>query len=239
MPVFRIELHNHCGSDPQDALDYSARDLVDACVKHGVGVVAITPHRELFDEPDAVAYARSRNVLLIPGVEKMVEGRELVLLNVLPHEIPHRMDRSDLEKLRRDKGESLFVLAPHPFYPRDSCIGPVLDEFAALVDAVEWCHLFIPLYNPNLRAAKWAEANGRPVIATSDTHDLALFARNHAEVEADSPDAVAVFRALRAGRIRNRHRPYGLRELAKYILLNILAGQWRKWRRKPHPPHEA
>lgn len=239
MPVFRIELHNHCGSDPQDALDYSARDLVDACVKHGVDVVAITPHREVFDEPDAVAYARSRNVLLIPGVEKMIEGRELVLLNVSPEEIPREMDRTALEKLRRDKGESLFVLAPHPFYPRDSCVGPVLDNFAALVDAVEWCHLFLPCYNPNLRAAAWAEANNRPLIATSDTHDLALFARNHAGVEADSLEAVPVFRALRAGRIHNRHRPYRLSELAQYILLNILAGQWRKWRRKIQPPRGA
>jgi len=239
MPVFRIELHNHCGSDPQDALDYSARELVDACVKHGVDVVAITPHREVFDEPDAVAYARSRNVLLIPGVEKMIEGRELVLLNVLPGEIPREMDRAALEKLRRDKGESLFVLAPHPFYPRQSCIGPVLNRFAALVDAVEWCHLFIPLYNPNLRAAGWAEANGKPLVATSDTHNLALFARNHAEVEADSLDAMPIFRALRAGHIRNRHRPYRFSELVKYILLNMIAGLWRKWRRKITPPSAA
>lgn len=239
MPVFRIELHNHCGSDPQDALDYSARELVDACVQHGVDVLAITPHREVFDEPDAVAYARSRKVLLIPGVEKMVEGRELVLLNVRPDEIPPEMDRASLEKLRRDKGESLFVLAPHPFYPRDSCVGPVLDNFAALVDAVEWCHLFLPFYNPNRRAANWAEANGRPVVATSDTHDLALFARNHAEVEADSLDTMPVFRALRAGRIRNRHRPYRFSELAQYLLVSILAAQWRKWRRKTRPPSAA
>ncbi|MDX6765899.1 MAG: PHP-associated domain-containing protein [Candidatus Methylacidiphilales bacterium] len=235
MPTYRVELHNHCDCDPQDALDYSARDLVDACVARGVQVLAITPHREVFHDPDAVNYARSRGVLLLPGVEKMIEGREIVLINVAPGDIPHLMAREDLEALRLAKGGDLLVLAPHPFYPRDSCVGPVLDRFARLIDVIEWCHLYLGFYNPNRRAAEWAEKNHKPLIATSDTHALALFGRNTAVVEAETLEARAVFQAIRAGKITNTHRPYGLLELATFVVVGFLHHEMRKWARKLLP----
>jgi predicted metal-dependent phosphoesterase TrpH len=236
MPVYRVELHNHCDCDTQDTLDYSARQLIDASVQHGVQVLAITPHREVFHDPEALAYAQSLGILLIPGVEKMIEGREIVLLNVRPEEVPPKMDREDLARLRNQKGESLFVFAPHPFYPRRTCIGPVLDRFTKLLDAVEWCHLYHTLYNPNLPAARWAETNGKKVIATSDTHHLDGFARNTAEVEAEALDPTALFQAIRAGKIRNRFQPYRTVELLRHVLIGMGGLEWKKLRRKrPRP----
>ncbi len=232
MPLYRIELHNHCDCDSHDALDYSARQLIDAAVQHGVHVLAITPHRDVFHDPDAAAYAQSLGVLLIPGVEKMIEGREIVLLNVRPEDIPPKMDSEDLARLRNQKGESLFVFAPHPFYPRRTCIGPVMDRFTELLDAVEWCHLYHNLYNPNLPAARWAEANGKAVIATSDTHHLDGFARNAAEVEAEALEPAALFRAIRGGKIRNRFRPYGTAELLHHVFIGMGWLEWKKFRRK-------
>lgn len=229
MPAFRVELHNHCDCDTQDSLDYSARDLVNACVRHGVDVLAITPHREVFHDPETVAYARSRGILLIPGVEKMVEGRELVLLNVLPDEIPHRMARADLERLRQQKGDNLLVLAPHPFYPRQTCVGPVLDRFAHCIDVIEWCHLYLKIYNPNQPASLWAAEHGKPVIVTSDTHNLDHFARNRAEVEADTLETESLFRAIRLGKIRNQHRPLNTPELVRFIFQGMLALAWHRF----------
>lgn len=227
MPRYRIDFHNHCQGDPVDALGYTALELIDAFHRAGVHAVAITPHGRVFQDPAAEAHARTRGMLLISGVEKMVSGRELVLLNVTPEDIPRRMDWDALRALRTRRGPDVFVLAPHPWYPRVTCAGPEMDAHADCIDGVEWCHLFGLGFDPNRRAAAWAEAHHKPFLTTSDAHALHGVARNTTEVEADALTPRALFDALRARRLRASARPYSVADCAAFGFRVVLPNQVR------------
>jgi len=231
MPWFRTDLHNHCACDRHDALGYSACDLLEAYHRAGVHAVAITPHRDVFQDARAQETAARLGMLLIPGVEKLISGREIVLLNVRPRDVPARMAWEDLLALRRELGPSLLVLAPHPFYPRANCAGPDLDAHATCIDAVEWCHFYGFGFNPNHRAAAWAAAHQKPVLATSDAHHLLQAGRNIQEVEASALDIPSLFAAIRAGRLRRQARPYTVADALRFAFQVAAPNALRKWRR--------
>jgi predicted metal-dependent phosphoesterase TrpH len=126
------------------------------------------------------------------------------------------MTWEDLRALRARLGPDLFVLAPHPWYPRDTCAGPDMDANADCIDAVEWCHLHGLGFDPNRRAASWAADHHKPFITTSDAHSLYGIARNTTEVEADELTPRALFDALRAGRVRAAAKPYSLLDCAAF-----------------------
>ncbi len=200
MPIYRVDFHHHVKGDPVDFLHYTAIDLIDAAVVHRIDVLAITPHGVVFHDPQARAYAEQKGVLLIFGVEKRIEGKEVLLLNVIPDEIPAVMSFADLKRLRAQKGEELLVVAPHPFYPTNSCMGEAMDSYADLLDGVEYAHLHLPFYNPNDRAVEWARERGKPLLANSDTHSLFMIGRNYSEVESDDLRIESIFKAIRSRR---------------------------------------
>ncbi|GAB4248890.1 MAG: hypothetical protein OHK005_15550 [Candidatus Methylacidiphilales bacterium] len=233
MPVLRADLHHHCDVDPVDHLTYSAVDLIDRARSHGIQAMAITPHGSVFESPTATQYARDQGVLLINGIEKMIEDREVVLLNVRAEEIPRRMTFQDLAELRSARGASILVMAPHPFYPRPTCVGPVLDTHADLFDAVEYAHLYTWFWNPNRAAVAWAKAHGKAVLANTDTHDLSALGRNYTEIEAEGFTVEALFSAIRAGRTRLLSRPPNPMEWSRFIVGSAYQVGRRLWNSSP------
>lgn len=206
MPIYKIDLHAHCDYDPHDVLNYSAYDMVDAAVELGLNAFAITPHRKVFFDLDAEAYARKRGVLLIPGVELMISGVEILLLNLRPEEIHRKFTFDDLRLLRGKRGKDFLTVAPHPFYPRHSCAGRVIHEVNDCLDAIEHAHLYTPLWNPNQKAIEWARKYRKPLVANSDMHIFNMFGCQYTEVDATELTYTALFEAIRANRVR-AHTP--------------------------------
>jgi predicted metal-dependent phosphoesterase TrpH len=228
MPWYRADLHNHCDCDRQDALGYSAGELIEAYHRAGVRIVAITPHRDIFHDEHAADMAARLGMLLIPGVETLVSGREVVVLNLRPGDLPHHATWADLRELRQKRGPSILVFAPHPFYPRASCVGPDLEIQTDCFDAVEWCHLYGFGFNPNRPAAAWAKRHHKPLLANSDAHHLDQVARNTLEIETGTLDIPSVFHAIRAGRVRNLTRPYTVGDVFHFALRVELPNTLRK-----------
>src|SRR2546423_13562981 len=112
----KIDLHIHTLDDPLDALDYSAHELLDRAVTLGFRVLAITLHDAVFDRAEVFADAARMGILLIPAAEVRLEGADVILLNVGAEEIASLRTLDDLEQLRARRGDSLFTIAPHPFY---------------------------------------------------------------------------------------------------------------------------
>jgi predicted metal-dependent phosphoesterase TrpH len=218
MATYRVDFHNHCKGDPVDVLGYTARDLVDRAAECGLHAVAITPHGKVFHDPGAKDYARTRGVLLIPGVEKMIEGGEVVILNVAPEDVPDVCTFDDLAALRARKGGSLLVMAPHPFYPMGGCLRERLVAHAGLFDAVEYAHFHGFGWNPNDAAVRFAEEKGKAVLANTDCHVLWMLGRSYTEVEAEALTAESVFDAIRAGRSRWHGHAPGALELARFFV---------------------
>lgn len=205
MPAYRIELHSHCQGDPVDRyLRHSIFEHIDQAKKVGLDAIAVTWHRKICDNPEAVAYARERGILLIQGMEAEVNRRHLVVLNLVKGDLPAHPTWNEVRALRLRKPDVL-VMAPHPFYPHPSCLGQSMEAHADCIDAVEWCFIhvhWIPQrVNPNLRAARWAHKHGKTLVASSDAHSLRAIGRNVSTVEADELTCESIFAGIRAGRV--------------------------------------
>jgi predicted metal-dependent phosphoesterase TrpH len=215
MPSFRVELHSHCQGDPVDShLTHTLFEHIDRAKAVGLNAIAVTWHRGICDNPEAIAYARERGVLLIPGMEADMDGQHhLVVLNLAEGDLPGTPTWAQLRSLRKRKPEVL-VMAPHPFYPHPTCLGRVMSDHADCIDAVEWCAIhvnWIPgRVNPNLRAARWAHKHHKTLIACSDAHTLRDIGSNASTVEADDFSIASIFAGIRAGRVTFHRRTLDL-----------------------------
>jgi predicted metal-dependent phosphoesterase TrpH len=210
VPSYRVELHSHCQGDPVDTyLSHTLFEHIDRAKEVGLDAIAVTWHQRICADPEAIAYARQRNLLLIPGMEAEIDQRHLVVLNLAEGDLPGETTWDEIRALRARKPQVL-VIAPHPFYPHPTCLGRSMNDNPDCIDAVEWCQLHVHWLpgrvNPNLRAERWAHRHGKPMIACSDAHSLSTIGRNASSVEADDLTPEALFAAIRAGRISfHRH----------------------------------
>jgi len=228
----KVDLHIHTLDDPKDAVDYSAHQLLERARSLGFRVLAITLHDAVFDRPEVFADAAAMGILLIPAAEVRLCGADVIVLNVSAEEIAQLKNFDDLRQLRARRGDSIFTIAPHPFYVFGGSIGPRLLEEIDCFDAIEICHLHTGLFNPNRRAAKVALRFGKSLIATSDAHRLHAFGRHYTSISTAPAFTVEnVFSALRIGRIRLTSPPCSFADLVSAIYFVFLAHPFRRRQR--------
>ncbi len=228
----KVDLHIHTLDDPLDALDYSAHELLERARALGFRVLAITLHDAVFDRPEVFADAANMGMLLIPAAEVRLEGADVILLNISAEEIAPLRTLDDLAALRAHRGPSLFTIAPHPFYVLGGSIGEKLVERIDLFDAIELCHFWSRLFNPNKRAIELAEQFGKPLIATSDAHQLHAFGSNYTSIPQPAELTVEnVLAVLRSGRLRLTNPPCSIIDLLSTIYFVFVVHPWRRRKR--------
>jgi len=217
--VLKVDLHLHTADDPVDRIPYSSPALVDRAAALGFDALAITLHDRQLDDRRLRDYARERGVLLIPGIERTVGGRHVLLINFSARAVERVRSLDDLASIRAlERG---LVIAPHPFFPGRTCLGTVLDGYAGVFDAVEWSYFWTPAANFNAPAARWAARHGKSVVGNSDLHDMRQFGRTYSLVDAPC-DTAAICEAVRAGRIRVCTSPAPVLEMAGVFTRMIL-----------------
>src|SRR5213082_47279 len=219
----KVDLHIHTLDDPKDAVDYSAHQLLARARSLGFGVLAITLHDAVFDRQEVFADAATMGILLIPAAEVRLRGADVILLNVTPKEIAELTKFDDLRQLRVQRGDSIFTIAPHPFYVFGGSIGPRLLKDIDCFDAIEICHFHKGLFNPNRRATRVARRFGKPLIATSDAHRLHAFGRHYTSMP--MPPALTVenvFASLRSGPLRLTSPPSSVPDFVSAIYFVFL-----------------
>ena len=82
----------------------------------GFRVLAITLHDAVFDRKEVFADAAAMGILLIPAAEMRLQGADVIVLNVSAEEMAQLKSFDDLRRLRARRGDSIFTIAPHPFY---------------------------------------------------------------------------------------------------------------------------
>lgn len=200
----KFDFHMHTLDDPVDHHVYhTVFELLDKAAKLGFGALAITLHTRQFSSRAAEAYARERDILLIPGVEQDVEGSHVLLIN-FPKEASEGIRTfADLASVRseltRSGAAENLVIAPHPFFPGGVALGGKLLEHRKLFDAVEVSGFYHRFWNPNLKGIETAARLGLPMVGNSDTHTLEQFGTTWSEVDCE-PDAGSILRAVKAGK---------------------------------------
>src|SRR4051812_30619711 len=171
-------------------------------------------------------------ILLIPAAEVRLDGADVILLNVRAEEVTPLRTLDDLATLRARRGPSLFTIAPHPFYVLGGSLGERLLERIDLFDAIELCHFWTRLFNPNRRAVEIAGRFKKPLIATSDAHQLHAFGSNYTSMPRPAELTVnSVLDALRGGPLRLTNPPCSIIDLVSTIYFVFVAHPWRRRKR--------
>ena len=235
----KIDLHIHTLDDPKDAVDFSAHQLLERARSFGFRVLAITLHDAVFNRKEVFADAAAMGILLIPAAEVRLLGADVIVLNVTEEEIAQVKNFGDLRRLRERRGNSIFTIAPHPFYVVGGSIGSRLFTEIDCFDAIECCHFHFGPFNPNRRAKRVATRFGKPMIATSDAHRLHAFGRHYTSMP--MPPALTVenvLAGLRSGRLRLTSPASSLTDFLNAIYFVFLAHPFRV-RRKMATPRVA
>ncbi len=228
-PVLKTDLHIHTSEDPVDVIAHDAYGLMDRAVALGFDAIAITLHDQQLADPRLFDYARDHGLTLLPGVERTIEGRHVLLIN-FPQGVDQVRTFADLARLKaRANG---LVVGAHPFFPATSCLRSMLTAHADLFDAVEWSYFWTHGANFNARASAWADAHGKPVVGNSDLHDLRQLGRTCSYVYADR-NADAICSAIRRGLVTLQTSP-----VPPYELAQVLTGMLRRGN-KPTPTVDA
>ena len=232
----KIDLHIHTLDDPKDAVDFSAHELLERARSCGFRVLAITLHDAVFERKEVFADAAAMGILLIPAAEVRLLGADVIVLNVSAQEIAQLKNFDDLRRLRARRGNSIFTIAPHPFYIFGGSIGSRLFAEIDCFDAIEFCHFHIGPFNPNRRAQRVATRFGKSMIATSDAHRLHAFGRHYTSMPMPSALTVEnVLAGLRSGPLRLTSPPSSLRDFASAIYFVFLTHPFRVRRKMAAP----
>jgi predicted metal-dependent phosphoesterase TrpH len=224
----RVDLHIHTLEDPKDVLDYSAHQLLERAKGLGFGVLAITLHDAVFDRAEVFADAAAMGILLIPAAEVRLRGSDVIVLNITPEEVAELKDFNDLRRLRAHRGDSIFTIAPHPFYVLGASIGEKIVDLIDCFDAIELCHFHKGILNPNRRAVELATRFGKPLIATSDAHQLHAFGRHYTSIPRPDPLTVEnVLAVLRHGPLRLTSPPASIVDLISAVYFIFIAHPYR------------
>ncbi len=202
--MLKVELHAHTGLDPVDYIPHTTRQLIDRAAELGYDALAVTLHNRYYDPLADREYARERGIVLIPGIERTLHRRHLLLIN-FPSDCAAVSSFDDVRILKRRYPHGL-VIAPHAFYPTPSAMRSDSDSCRDLIDAVEVSSMFTPWLDFNRRAITWARAHGKPLVGNTDLHLLEQLGTTYTLVDA-APDPDAICEAIRAGRVELRSSP--------------------------------
>ncbi|HLP40985.1 MAG TPA: PHP domain-containing protein [Fibrobacteria bacterium] len=225
MATLKLDFHLHTIDDPLDHHVYhTVFELLDKAAFLGYGVLAITLHDAVFESRQASDYAAERGILLLPGVERDIEGGHVLLINY-PRSVIQRIHT--FADLRREKREDGLTIAAHPYFPGGSSVFENLVKHRDVFDAVEISGFYHRRWDPNRKAREAARNLGLPLVGNSDTHTLEQFGTTWSEVDCGQ-DAASVIRAVKEGRVRVRTRSLAAAELG-VIAYKVIARGYMKW----------
>jgi predicted metal-dependent phosphoesterase TrpH len=196
--MLKVELHTHTADDPSDRIPYSTCDLIDRAAELRFDALAVTLHDRQLDPASFKAYARARGITLIPGIERTIDGRHVLLLN-FSRAAESVLSFEQLARLKQREGG--LVVAPHPFFPAGSALRGYMNRYADLFDAVEYNAMFTSVVNFNVLGERWARRHGKPMIGNGDVHRLEMLGTTYSLIDAQ-PDADAICAAIAAGRLQ-------------------------------------
>ena len=212
--MLKADLHIHTSEDTKDHyIKYSARELIDKASSMGYQVLSITLHNtQYYDE--IKEYAQSKGILLIPGVEKNIEGKHTLLYNFSKEELSWIRHFEDLRKIDR---KNKLVIAAHPFFKTSTCIGIKLKKYIDVFDAFEYSFFFNHIINFNKKAVKLAKKFGKTLIGTSDLHYIDNFGTCFSMIDAEK-DIDSIIQAIKSNKVQLHAKPLSL---AKFFNIAI------------------
>lgn len=197
----KADFHIHTRDDPQGVQRHSVEELVLRAEQLRFSVLAVTNKNKVTYSATLAGFAKRHGILLIPGAEAHVSGKEVLILN---YQGPLPKTFEELAALRK-KSPDVLVIAPHPYFVLGKCLKDDIYTHAGLFDAIEYSHYHLSFFNPNRKAELAAKKLGKPMLASSDAHQLREFGKNYTWLGLKGKKELSirdVIEAVRAGRVR-------------------------------------
>lgn len=211
MPNLKVALHCHTGEEPKENLDYNAYQFLDRACELHFDVVAFTCHDFLFFPKEIQVYASKKNILLIPGIERSIGLKHVLILNASKEcEKIHTFKKLKEYKAKND----CLIIAPHPFFGTYQCLKKKLIQNIDLFDAIEFSFFYSEKVNWNKKAIKTAEKYQKPLIGTSDVHLIEYMDMTYSIIEAEK-NIPSIFQAIRKNQIVIKTEPLKKGEMSK------------------------
>ncbi len=221
--MIKSDFHIHTKEDPLDRKEirYNSKEMIKFCAKLGYKILSITNHTSIFFNKDIKEFAHKKGILLIPGTEAVVEGKEVLIINA-PLDLYKRFSKKKprFEYLDRLREENALIIAPHAFYPRKNCLQKSLIDNINKFDAIEYSHFYTKYLNFNKKAVKAAKRFNKPLVGTSDAHRYIQFNKTYSLLDCE-PKKDDVLEAIRKNRIKVKSKPLDLFTFSKIGLQSI------------------
>jgi predicted metal-dependent phosphoesterase TrpH len=202
----KADFHLHTGEDRREKISYSAKELIDRAGQQGYKVLAITNHEQVTHTRELKEYAASKDILLLPGTETIIEGKHVLIIGSDGGFHPEKIKTFKELQLARQNG--VLVIAPHPFFPSFTSLNSKLSRYLEAFDAIEYSHFYLSRINFNLPAERLARKHGIPLVGTSDAHSWRQFGTTYSRVKAKQ-DPEDIIRAVKKGDIELVTHPLG------------------------------
>jgi predicted metal-dependent phosphoesterase TrpH len=222
-PKLKVDFHTHTNDDPKDYIDFSARQLIDRAAELGLDALAITNHNIVTFSREIEEHAAGRGVLLIPGIELTLSNKHVVVLNP---EIQKAEDFRSLDDLAAIRNDESLIIAPHPFYPGSRCLRSRLLAHIDSFDAVEFSFFYSRFINPNKKAVKIASAKGKPLVGSSDCHNIWQVGLTYSLVQAEKT-IPSLIRAVKEGRVEVATAPLSIFTMGRVGINWVLGDKLR------------
>ncbi|HIJ02645.1 TPA: PHP domain-containing protein [Candidatus Woesearchaeota archaeon] len=225
MVWLKAELHTHSDDDPQDKLPYSIYDLIDKAKSLNYDILAITLHEKVLEGKrfeSAYKYARSKQILIIPGCEANIEGKDVLMYNITEKERKEIKTFNDLRNMKSHwdkKRRNVLIIAAHPYFSilQKASLGKKLCENIGLFDAIEYHYFYLEFLNLNRKSITASRKYRKGLVGNCDVHYLdnlgTTFTLINSQKNIDS-----VIKAIKSRKIMLRTQPISI---TKFLLTAI------------------
>lgn len=209
--MLKTEFHSHTNYIQKIETKHSPKQLIGRAASLGYDVLSISEHYILtwFGESlkeyrkypfstyeDFKDYASSKGILLLRSVEVWYPEGEVLLINFQGNVKDYPTLKS-LNKLPK----TVLVIAPHPYFKREICLGDNLVKNIGLFDAIEYSNFYLTKFNLNKKAELIAKKYDKALVGTSDVHHLMQMGYTYTLVDADkNPESIV--KAVKDGKVK-------------------------------------
>ena len=200
MRKLKIQFHLHTQQDPADKIKHTETELIDEAARLGYDALSITCHNVVIFNNDLKKYAENKRILLIPGIEKSINKKHVLIINADVH--AQKINNfTDLKNYRQNKPDCL-IIAAHPYYPGSICLKKDLEKNIDLFDAIEYSWYHSKRLNQyNHKALTIAEKYHKPMLGTADNHILKYLNYTYSLIDAEK-NIPSIFKAIKNNKIK-------------------------------------
>jgi len=209
----KVDLHIHTNFS-YDGIN-SPQEIVTAAISRGIDCICITDHHETRGATEALRFAFSKPILIIPGIE--IRSREGDILGVnIEEKIPDGL--SAIETVTRINKLGGMAVVAHPFaWPHNfkGDLRKLFKESLSFLFAIEVFNASI-LNFANKKALRLAKELDSPFTAGSDAHGVGFVGKAFLEIPKENLSAEEILKEIKKKNVRLRKEKVGLLEKVKW-----------------------